>query len=98
MLAQLGDVHIHAAGIEIIVVNPDGLQGKVTLQYLVGMRTQQAQQLRLLRGQLRLLLRCGQNLLLRVKRKLTYLINIALLILLATHTTQDSLDAEPSRI
>lgn len=37
MLAQLGDVHVHAAGVEIIVVYPNGFQGIVTLKYLVGM-------------------------------------------------------------
>ena len=37
VLAQLGDVDIHRAGVEIVVVNPDGLQGEVALQNLVGM-------------------------------------------------------------
>ena len=32
MLAQLGDIHIHRTGIEVVVVNPDGLQGEVALQ------------------------------------------------------------------
>jgi hypothetical protein len=36
MLAQLGDIHIHRTGIEVVVVNPDGLQGEVALQDLVG--------------------------------------------------------------
>ena len=37
VLAQLGDVDIHRAGVEIVVVNPDGLQSEVALQNLVGM-------------------------------------------------------------
>ena len=39
MLTQLRNVHIHTAGVEVIVVNPDGLQGKVTLQNFIGVRT-----------------------------------------------------------
>ena len=43
VLAQLGDIDIHGAGIEVVVVNPDGLQGEVTLQDLVGMRAEQGE-------------------------------------------------------
>ena len=31
VLAQLGDVDVHRTGIEVVVVDPDGLQGKVAL-------------------------------------------------------------------
>ena len=41
MFAKLGDVHIHGAGVEIIVVNPDGLEGKVALKYFIDVRAQQ---------------------------------------------------------
>ena len=44
MLAELGDIHIHAARIEVVVINPDSLERKVTLQNLVGMSAEQAQQ------------------------------------------------------
>ena len=37
MLAQLGDINIHRASVEIVIVNPDSLQCEVTLQSLVGM-------------------------------------------------------------
>ena len=36
-LAQLGDIHIHASGVEVIVVDPYRLQGVVALQNLVDM-------------------------------------------------------------
>ena len=35
MLTQLGDIHIHRAGVEIVIVDPNGLQGKVALQDLI---------------------------------------------------------------
>ena len=50
MLAQLGDVDVHRTGIEVIVVNPDSLEGIVALEDFVDMGAQQAQQLRLLGG------------------------------------------------
>ena len=31
MLAQLGDIDVHGTGIEVVVVNPDGLQSEITL-------------------------------------------------------------------
>ena len=52
VLAELGDVHIHAAGIEEVVVEPDGLQGKLALKDLVGVGAEEREQLRLLRGEL----------------------------------------------
>ena len=70
MLAQLGDIDIHGTGIEVVVVNPDGLQGEVALQDLVGVRAQQCQQFVLLGGQLGLLLTDNQQLLLGVEDEL----------------------------
>ncbi len=71
MLAQLGDIHIHRTSIEVVVVYPDCLQGKVTLQNLIGMRAEQRQQFILLGGQLSLLLTCRKQLLLGIESKLT---------------------------
>lgn len=71
VLAQLGDIYIHRASIEVVVVYPDCLQGKVTLQNLIGMRTEQSQQFILLGGQLSLLLTCRKQLLLGIESKLT---------------------------
>ena len=91
MLAQLGDIHIHRAGIEVVIVNPDGLQGEVTLQDLVGGRAQQGKQFVLLGGQLGLLVTDNQQLLLGVEDELADMIDGALLVLLATYTAQDGL-------
>ena len=46
-LAQLGDVNVHRARVEVVVIDPDGLQGEVALQDLVHVGAQQAQQLAL---------------------------------------------------
>ena len=35
VLAQLGDVNVHRASVEVVVVNPDGLQCEITLVALV---------------------------------------------------------------
>ena len=43
MLAQLGDINVHRACVEIVVVNPDGLQREVTLQNLVGVAAEQGE-------------------------------------------------------
>ena len=75
MLTQLGDINIHRAGIEIIVINPDGLQGKVALKNLVGMTAKQSQQFIFLRSQFRLLITNNQQLLLGVEGKLTNAVN-----------------------
>ena len=37
VLTQLSDVNIHRTCIEIVVINPDGLQGEIALQNLIGM-------------------------------------------------------------
>ena len=74
VLAQLGDVDIHRTGIEIVVVDPDGLQSKVALQNLVGMRAEQSQQFVLLGGELTLLVANHQQLLLGIEGKLTDMI------------------------
>ncbi len=39
MFAQLGDVNIHASGIEVIVINPDGFQGEVAFKHFIGIDT-----------------------------------------------------------
>jgi hypothetical protein len=31
MFTQFRNIHIHTAGIEIVIINPDSLQSKVTL-------------------------------------------------------------------
>ena len=59
MLAEFGDIHIHRARIEVVVVNPDGLQCEITLKNLVGMSTEKSKKLILLGCQLGLLITDG---------------------------------------
>ena len=60
VLAQLRDIHVHRTGVEVVVVYPDGLQGKVALEDFVGVRAEQRQQFVLLRRQLGLFLTDGK--------------------------------------
>ena len=75
MLTQLGDVNIHGAGIEVVIINPNGLQSKVALQDLIAVRAEQSQQLVLLGGKLSLLVANHEQLLLGVEGKLTNAVN-----------------------
>ena len=64
VLAQFSDIHVHATRIEIVVIDPDSLQGKVALQDFVSMRTKQSQQFRFFGSQFRLFVADSQDLLL----------------------------------
>jgi hypothetical protein len=44
MFPEFGNVNIHTTGIEIIIVDPNGFQGKVAFQNLVGIVAKQAEQ------------------------------------------------------
>ena len=94
MLTQFSDIYIHASGIEVIIINPNSFQSKVTLQNFIGMRTKQAQQFGFLSGKLGILAINRQNLFLSIESKTANLINVTLLISLTTHTTQDSFNTE----
>ena len=94
MLAQLGDVHVHRTGVEVVVVNPDGLQGEVALQNLVGVAAEQGEQLVLLSGELSLLVANTEQLLLGVESEAADVVDRTLLGLLATYATQDGLNTE----
>ena len=52
MLTKLGDIYIHATSVEVVVINPDGFEGKVTLENLILMSTEKIEKLRLLGGEL----------------------------------------------
>ena len=41
VLTQLGDVHVHRTGVEVVVVDPDGAKRIITLQNLVSVRAEQ---------------------------------------------------------
>ena len=93
VFAQLGDVNIHAAGVEIIVINPDGLQCVVTLENFIRVLAEKSQQFAFLCGESCLLLGCSQNLLLGVKSKLTDAVERTVLALLAADTAEHGLNA-----
>ena len=38
VLTQLRNIHIHTTGIEVVIINPDSLQSKVTLQNFISLR------------------------------------------------------------
>ena len=92
-LAQLGDVNVHRAGIEVVVIDPDGLQGEVALQDLVHVGAQQAQQLALLGGEVVTLVVGEQHLALGVEGEFADLVNGDFFALLALDAAQDGLDA-----
>ena len=94
MLAQFCDVDVHRTCVEIVVVNPDGLQSEVALQYFVSVAAEQCKQFVLLCCELCLLLADGEELLLCVEGEIADSVNRALLVLLAAHTAEDSLYTE----
>ena len=44
VLAQFCYVYIHTPGIEIVIVNPDGLKGKIALKHLILVTAQKFEQ------------------------------------------------------
>lgn len=83
VLTQLRNIHIHTTGIEVVIINPDSLQSKVTLQNFISVRTKQSEKFRFFGSQLRLLAFCSQNLFLSIESKLTDLVDIAFFVLLS---------------
>ena len=92
VLTKLGDVNIHRASVEVVVVNPDSLQSIVALQYFVGMSAEQSEELILLCGELSLLISDREELLLSIESKSTYMIDSILASLLTFYSSEDSLD------
>ena len=96
MFTELGDVHIHRTGVEVVVINPYGLESIVALQNLVNMRAEQAQQLALLCGELGHLVVDHKHLFLGVEGEAAYLVHGHLLALLALYTAEYGLDVNTS--
>ena len=86
VLAQFGDVDIHRTCVEIVVVNPYCLKGKVALQNLIGMAAEQCQQFVLLGGELCLLVADAEKLLLCVEREASEMVDGTFLVLLAAYS------------
>ena len=51
VLTQLGDVHVHGAGVEVVVVDPDLFEGEIALEDFVHVCAEQAQEFALLGGE-----------------------------------------------
>ena len=94
VLAELGDIHVHRTGVEVIVVDPDGLEREIAFEYLVDVGAEQTQQLALLGGQLGHLVVDHKHLLLGVKGELADLVHRDFLALFALYAAQDGLNAE----
>jgi hypothetical protein len=72
ILAKLGDIYIHASGIEVVIVNPYRLKGKIAFQYLVTVTAEKLKELRLLCCQLMRLAFEVQQLFGDIKSEFTY--------------------------
>ena len=94
VFAQLGDIYVHRAGVEVVIVNPDGLERVVAFENLVDVGAQQAEQFRLLGGELRYLVADKKHLLLGVESKLSDFVHRDFLALLALYAAKDGLDSE----
>ena len=94
MLAQLGDIDVHRASVEVVVVNPDGLEGEVALEDNVDVGAEQREQLALLGGELGDFVFKHEHLLLGVEGEFAYLVHCHLFAFLAFYAAQDGLDAE----
>ena len=95
MLAQLGDVDIHRTGIEVVVVNPYGLQRIVAWEQFVGLAAEQVKEFGFLGGELCLLTIDGEHLLLCVEFvHADSVYNLFPDLSLALHSAKDGFDAE----
>ena len=71
VLTKLCDVNIHRTCIEVVIINPDGLQGEVTLENLICMATKQREKFVLLCCELNHLISIGKELLLCIENEAT---------------------------
>lgn len=94
VLAELGDVHVHRAGVEIVIVNPYGLEREVAFEYFVDVCTQQAQKFAFLCGKLGDFVIDHKHLLLCVECELADFVHRDFLAFLAFDTAQYGFDAE----
>ena len=94
VLAQLGDIDVHGACVEVVVVDPDGLQCKVALEYLVGVAAKEGEQLVFLCGELCLLVADGEELLLCVERESSEAVSRALFVFLSSYAAEDGFNTE----
>ena len=94
MLAELGDIDVHRTCVEVIIVDPDGLEREVTFKDLVDMGTEQTEELGFLGGKFGHLIVDQEHLLLSIECELTYLVHCEFLALLALDATENGFDTE----
>ena len=70
MLAELCDVDIHGACVEVVVVDPDGLEREFAQQHIVGMGAEESEEFALLGGEFGLLVADAEYLALCVELEL----------------------------
>ena len=87
MLAQFSDINIHRTRIEVIIINPNGLQSKVALKNFISMRTEKSQKFVFLCSQLGLLIADGEQLFLCIEGETTDMIDRAFLVFLSANPT-----------
>ena len=92
-LAQLGDIDIHAAGVEVVVVHPDGLECQVALEHVVDVDSEECEQFAFLRGELGLLFAEDEHLSLCVEDELAELEAGDILLFLRLDAAQDGFHA-----
>ena len=71
MLTKLGDVNVHASGIEIVVVDPNCLQREVAFENFIDMCTKKAEEFAFLSGELGHLVVDHEHLLLSIESELS---------------------------
>ena len=98
MLAQFGDVNIHGARIEVVVVNPNGLQSIVARKKFVRLVAEKSKEFSFLGGEFHVLVTDGEGLLLSVELEFANLTQCVVLVLLTHYATEDSLDTENHHI
>ena len=94
MFTQLCDVDVHRAGIEVVVVNPNGFERKITFEYLVDVGAKQTEELGFLSGEFGHFVTNHKDLFLRIEGKFTYFVHGDVLTLLTFYSTKDSFQTE----
>ena len=94
MFTQFGDIYVHTAGVEIIVIDPNGFQREISFQDFVYMSAKQAQQFRFFCGKFGVLVADRENLFLGVEGKLSYFVHCNFFSPFPFYSTQNGFDTE----
>ena len=94
VLTQFGDVHVHRASVEVVVVDPDGLERIVAFKNGIDMSAKQTQQLRLFGGKFGHFVFNHQGLLLSIEGESTDFVHSHFFAFLAFDTTQNGFNTK----